>query len=419
MLSQLRLILVAFLLVVVCAAALAAGPEETLTIRVKEGTTLAFDLSPDGRSIVLDLLGQLWTMPATGGQAHAITNAVRDVAEDLDPSFSPDGRSIVFRGERNGRTGLFMLDVASGAVRQLTQLSNPDGYDGNAAWSSDGRVIAFVRFVIPGSPGGRPRSAIMLLDTASGKTQELSVEGVKSPFLSDPVWLPDGKEIAFVTRTPNSERGGRIWIVSASGGQARAVTPESVQAQAPAFSPDSRFMAYFAPDSAGKTQVWVQEVGRDRAPVRLTNHVDVTATRIRWFSGGSELLYSADGRLWKVGVSGGPAKEIPFTAELSIIRQRRALAPPRFNDPGQSVHARGFTGLALSPDGRRIGMLALGKLWMIPVDGGTPRAVAAVPFEATSLAWSPDNTEVAWSAGVADQEDLFATNLATGVTRQV
>jgi len=419
MLAKWWYFLLAFLLASTCVLAATADPSETITIRVKEGTTLAFDVSPDGRSIVLDLLGQLWTMPATGGQARPITDAVRDSAEDLDPSYSPDGRSVVFRGERNGRTGLFLLDVSSNAVRQLTQLSNPDAYEGNAAWSPDGREIAFVRLVLPGSPGGRPRSAIVLLDTASGKTHELAIDGVKSPFLSDPVWLPGGKEIAFVTRVPNTERGGRIWIVSVSDGQARAVTAESVQAQAPAFSPDSWSMAYFAPDSAGKTQVWVKEVGTDRAPVRLTNHADVTATRVRWFSRGGELLYSADGRVWKVGVSGGQAKEIPFTAELSITRKRRALPPPRFNDPGREAHARGFMGLALSPDGRRIAMLALGKLWMIPVDGGAPRAVAAVPFEATSLAWSPDNAEVAWSAGVAYREDLFATNVVTGVTRQV
>ena len=110
-------------------------------------------------------------------------------------------------------------------------------------------------------------------------------------------------------------------------------------------------------------------------------------------------------------------QEIRFTAELSINRQRRACRLPGFLNPVTEAR-EGFMGLALSPDGRRIGVLALGKLWIIPV-GDSPRAVADVPLEATSLAWSPDGSEVAWSAGVADQEDLFATDLTTGATRRV
>ncbi|HJZ82348.1 MAG TPA: hypothetical protein VKD91_18445, partial [Pyrinomonadaceae bacterium] len=322
---------------------------KTVAFSVSEGTTLAFDISPDGRSIAFDLLGQLWLLPASGGAARPVTDAVRDSAEDNDPSFSPDGRRVLFRGERNGRTGLWLLNFASGDLRQLTQLTNPEGYEGNAAWSPDGRLIAFARKLLPDSPGGRPRTAIFLLDVSSGDVRELAITGLTVPNVSDPYWLPDGKQIAFVTRYATAERGGRVWIVAAAGGQATPVTAESVQALAPAFSADARRLAYFAPDTAGRTQVWVQEIGNG-SPLQLTNHTDVTATRVRWIPNDNRLMYSADGRLWTIAASGGPPAQVPFTAALSFARQQSGLPQAKFPEPGRPQPARGFMGLALSPD---------------------------------------------------------------------
>jgi Tol biopolymer transport system component/imidazolonepropionase-like amidohydrolase len=425
---KLRFAISFFFLSLICVSLCSAqththAPLKTITIRVKEGTTLGFDLSPNGRAIVFDLLGQLWLVPASGGPARMLTNAVRDVAEDLDPSFSPDGGRVAFRGERNGRTGLWLLSLDSALPHQLTQLSNPDGFDGHASWSPDGRFIAFARATPPDSANPRGRFLIMSLQVDSGTLRELPITGFPGRFVSDPAWQPGGKEVAFVTRMPTGKQGGRVWMVAASGGQARPITDESVRALFPTFSSDGRRLAYFAADSAGKMQIWVQEITSGKvaaqAPIRLTNHADVTPTRIRWAPDGSALLYSADGRLWKANVSGGEPKEIPFTAQLSIRQRRQRLPQARLPEPGRPESARGFMGLALAPDGRRIGMLALGKFWIIPINGGRPRAVADVPFEASSLAWSPDASEVAWSAGVAEQEDLFATNVTTGATRRV
>lgn len=396
------------------------GKKEVIRISVSEGTHLSFDLSSDGRTIVFDLLGQLWLVPAKGGNARPLTNAVRDVAEDLEPVFSPDGRSVVFSGERNGRTGLWLADVDSGRIRQLTQLANPDGFERDAAWSPDGKHIAFVRAVPPptGMRGGR--FAIFVYEVATGKTVELLVSGVSGRFFSSPVWIDSGKQLAFVALKDRNVRSGRVWTVPLTGGTATAVTAETTEAEAPSFSPDGRALAYLAPDSGGQTQVWLAQLEGQTAkgpPVQLTNNADVTPTRIRWFPNSNSLLYSADGRLWQITTNKTVA-EIHFTADLAITRARRNLPQARFPEPGHPEPARGFMGLALSPDGHQIGMLALGKLWTIPV-GGTPRAVAEVPFEASSIAWSPDQGEIAWSAGVANHEDLFATDLKTGKTRRL
>ena len=400
--------------VLICGCAVQPSDTETLSIRVSEGTMLSFDASADGRFIVFDLLGQLWLMPAEGGEARALTDAVRDTAEDLDPSFSPDGQLVAFRAERSGRTGLWLLDIESGNVRQLTQLAEPDGYDGSAAWSPDGKFIAFEHMVSPDATHAQVMTVIALHHVDTGAQTELRIDGLPDPNVHQPSWSADGTQIAFIS---GAEGHRRIWVVDGTGGRARPVSDESLHAYAPAFSPDGRRLAFIGRDSAGRAQIWVQEIGASAR--QLTEHDDVAPTRVRWSADGSTLSYSADGRLWRIAAHGGEAVEFPFSAQLTLTRaRRRSQAATRLTEPGKTVPARAFTSLSLSTDGRSIAAIALGKLWILPV-GGEARAIASVPHSARHLAWSRSAPEVVWSAGSWNEEDLFATDLTSGATRQI
>ena len=348
MLAQLRFSFLLLFLAWICASPEGAQKPaldsvKTTTFRVSEGTTLGFDLSPDGRSIVFDLLGQLWLIPAPGGAARPITDAVRDIAEDLDPSFSPDGRRVVFRGERNGRTGLWLLDLDSGVPRQLTQLPDPTGYEGNAAWSPDGRVIAFAR-ACPGlrrqTPGAATSCCSMLPpeDCASFRSRVS-----RTPSVATRVWVRGGKQIAFVARNarrrtgrPGLDRRCCWWPGESRHRRLRA------GARSHAFTATAGAWLISLPTRPAGCRCGCRRSPAQRLltgpPIRVTNHTDVTPTRIRWVRDGSAVLYSADGRLWKVAASGGQPTEIRFTAELSLtVRGARSRLPGFLNPVTRSL----------------------------------------------------------------------------------
>lgn len=370
---------------------------DSISFETRAGTSLAFDISRDGRSIVLDLLGQLWLLPGEGGAAFPITDAVRDTAEDLDPVFSPDGQWVLFQGDRAGVKGLWLVRRDGTGLKRLTDPAASAAI--MPAWAPDGRSLAFAL-----------RDSIRIMDVGSRVVRTLRIEGLPSPAARYPAWSADGAYIAF------AHPGGRIWEVASEGGTASALTPASLNARGPAYSPDNSRIAFFARDSAGIMQVWVQE-RTGGAPQRLADHLDTTPLRVRWSQGGDTILYAADGLLWRRPLSGGQPEPIPFTARVSFSRARAALNPIRFPEPGEQRPARGHMGLALSPDAQRIAVIALGRLWIIPI-GGTPREVAVLPRTAAGLAWSPDGRYVAWSAGLGGSENLFITNVETGATRQ-
>lgn len=365
-----------------------------ISFEVREGTELAFDLSPDGETIAFDLLGQIWLLPSRGGDAKAITDSVGENAEHLYPAFTADGRRIVYWEAQPGSWGLSSMDLTGGERRRLTALSSSRWDSGNDRFFACSPKKAEIVLIHDGKPFA------MGVD-GTGDPVEIKVDGRFPRGIADPAWSPDGSRLAFVGGPADhtSHSGGSLWSVGADGGQAEALSDAKAEVRAPCYAPDGRSVAYFVRNEDLSFAIAVSDFTGSE-PRMLSFRGALTPLRLRWTPEGKDLIYSADGRLWKIPVDGGPSREIPFTARLSFDQERKDLKPVRFPMPGEGRSARGHMGLAISPDGERIAAIALGRLWVRPPSKG-PEAVVRLPLSASGLSWSPDNTEVVWSAGAA------------------
>jgi Tol biopolymer transport system component len=375
---------------------------DTISVRAHEGTALAFDLTPDGRTIIFDLMGQLWSLPVEGGTAVPLTSAVRDTADDSDPSVSPDAAWVVFNSDRPRGSGLWLLSLVNGALRQLTDsalLFNAE--HGRAAWAPDSRRIVYLR-----------KGQLYLYDLIAGTHAELTPD----PFfrrggVSDPAWSHDGRRILVVT--------SRFYEIDLAADRATPLDSSRVFPLAAVYSPDDSRIAYFAPrDSSRAFQLWVRRRANSTERV-IAEHGDMATRRVRWSPNGRWLYYSADGKLWRVSAEGSEApSQIPFEATLSFPRPVYPASTVKLPAPGETVRAPGFSGIAIAPNARRFALLALGKLWVAEI-GRKARVMVTVPATARGLSWSPDGSEVAWSAGRGGAEDLFVTNVQRRATRQL
>ncbi|MDX5481618.1 MAG: amidohydrolase, partial [Hymenobacteraceae bacterium] len=114
----------------------AYGPEKEITITTSEGTWMSVDVSPDGKEIVFDMLGDLYIMPISGGKAKLLRSGR---PYEVQPRFSPDGKQISFTSDRGGGDNIWVMDRDGSNAKQITKedfrLLN------NAVWTPDGEYL--------------------------------------------------------------------------------------------------------------------------------------------------------------------------------------------------------------------------------------------------------------------------------------
>jgi len=380
----------------VALGAQSATSTQNVSLTIREGTNMAAALSPDGRTLVIDLQGTLWTLPAAGGAATRIGDEYLDARQ---PAWAPDGKRIAFQGYADGTWHVYVINADGSGVRALT--SGPFD-DREPSWSRDGNHIAF-------SSDRSGNYDVWDLDVASGVVRQLT----KSP-ANDyaPAYSPVNTSIAFV-----SERDDRrgIWSVDASSGAEASIAPATGALSAPSWTPDGSKVIYNVIANNRSNLIFE---GRE-----VTQNEDVFPFRAQWTSP-TEFIYTADGKIKKRSITAGTPTTIEFSAAISFTRTPYTHKVHDF-DSRSTRAVQGIVSPTISPDGTQVAFMALGDLWLMPIGpstalgaGGSARKLTNDHFIEIDPTWSPDGRSIAYSSDRDGAMDLWVRDIAAGTDRK-
>lgn len=388
------------------------------------GTWMSVDVSPDGKTLVFDMLGDLYVMPISGGQATLLLGGP---AYEMQPRFSPDGDRIAFTSDRDGLMNVWTMDVSGKDLRQVTkekerEVSNP-------AWTPDGKyLVARKHFRNTRSLGS---GEMWLYHVAGGNGLKLTDRRNWEQNATEPAISPDGRYVYFSEDVApgggfqyNRNPHGVIYVIQRLDRQTGKRSTEVSGAGgslAPQLSPDGKTMA-FVRRQGTKSVLFLRDMesGRERPLWDGLDHdqqevwaIYGTYPGYDWTPDGRRIVIWAQGKLWSVDASAGEpsggvvlagatasprgrATPIPFTARVKqtiteAVRFPQPVAPDSFD-------VKMLRWVTVSPDQKRVAYTALGKLYVKELPSGAPRRITgdAVNWELYP-SWSPDGRTLVYA----------------------
>lgn len=372
-------------------------PARWAEFTTSEGTWISLDVSPDGQTIVFDMLGDLYAMPISGGTAVRLTEGM---GHDMQPRFSPDGERIVFVSDRSGDNNVWLMPAAGGEPTQLSKgvgsrFLSPD-------WAPDGDYIVVSR--------AAPRRGLekLWLYHVDGGTGLEMVGGPGGRRLMGPAIDSEGRYVW------HSQRNGtwsynailpqyQLWVYDRQTGTRTPMTDRYGSAFRPTLSPDGVWLAYGSRHDAdtgirlrrldsGEEHWLAHPVQRDDQ--ESTANMDVLPG-YSFTPESDALVISYGGGIWRVPVDGSDPSEIPFT-----VNARVAVGPEvSFEYPIEDTPTfivKQIRNARPSPDGSRIVFTALDRLYTATLPDGVPERLTDEEIGEFEPIWSPDGSSVAY-----------------------
>ncbi len=348
------------------------------------------------------------------------------------PSFSPDGKYLAFSwdGEKRDNTDIYIKEIDGEGMRRLT--TSP-AIESDAAWSPEGRSIAFFRFT-EGS------GAIFMMPSLGGVERKITdISPLRPPQLQrgEISWSPDGKTLAFSDRTSLTEPMEIVLLTLETGERRRLASPvpDSAGDLTPVFSPDGKTILFNRSAGADGDRDIYQIPVTGGEPRKITS-LNAFLTDADWLPDGKGIVYSTFSGLWGVFLPDGISEQL-IGQEGNVMgvvsdRQRERLAyikgsydfdiwrlGLKSGKSGQQLTTRFISSTQnesaakYSPDGQKI-VFSRGQLWLCDADGQNLVRLTNDRSSEGSPAWSPDGRRIGYDSRMSGKADIYVVNVDGG-----
>jgi len=378
-------------------------PTRKISFSTDEGTWVSLDVSPDGKQIVFDLLGDLYTIPIAGGDATRLTSGL---PWDCQPRFSPDGKQIAFISDRNGSDNLWIMNADGSNPKKVSE--ETDYQLGSPAWSPEGNYIVVRKYgPYPGPENYLRMTSLWMFHKGGGKGIELVKAKGNTQISSGAAFAPDGKLLYFSSHPDRFNYNvdiGRFQVhtFNRETGEIEKITSEYGGGLRPLVSPDGRWLVYASRrdaqtglrirDLTTREERWlVLPIQRDDQEGFAVNDV---LPGYSFTPDSKAVVFTRDGHIQRVDVATRQVATIPFSAKVELDLGPRVHTDYTIDDGALLVHQMRWTNQ--SPDGKRLAFSAVGKIWTMDLPDGKPQRLTQSPLREYEAAFSPDGQWIAY-----------------------